>query len=70
METRDPSASRSRSIERPIPSVFPNRTWPGAAVASLITDDRWFDHHALLRWADDGGRWAEQAHAAGTEVRL
>ena len=70
METGEPFVSGSRSVERTILSVFSWRTWPGAVRAALIADDRWFDHHALSRWADDVGRWAEQAQAVGEEVRL
>lgn len=73
MEPRELSALQSqvcRAVEA-IPSVFPGRPWAGAVVGSLITvlDDWGFDHRALLRWADDGGRYIEEGLPL-QEVRL
>ena len=65
METGDPFLSESRSVERPILFVFSRRTWPGGVSASLIADDRRFDRQALLRWADDGGRWGGAGAGGG-----
>jgi hypothetical protein len=62
METREVSASQSRTSKWPAPSIFPGRTRPGVVVGSPIAvlDDQPFDNRALLRWADDGGRYLEQ----------
>ena len=71
METREPSPSQVSPLEAPIPSVFPGSSWPPRAVfGSLMTasDDPWFDHHALLRWADDGGRWVVESNPTLHEV--
>jgi hypothetical protein len=57
MQSQEPLPSQNWSVEPPIPCIFPARSWPGA-VARLMVDERQFDQRALLRWADDGGRWA------------
>lgn len=64
METREDSASRTPTVARRIPSIFLGPARPDT-VASLMTmsDDRRFDESALLRWADDGGRWAGESNA-------
>ncbi len=71
METRELSALQIQAVEA-IPSVFPGRTWPGAVVGSLMTvsDDWRLDQRALLRWADDGGRWTEEGRTTFQEVRI
>jgi hypothetical protein len=71
METRQLSPSQGQAVEPPIPSVFPGPGWVGAVLGSLITasNERWFDHHALLRWADDGGRWAGESNCMLHEAR-
>jgi hypothetical protein len=71
MEPRELSALQSQTVEA-IPSIFPGRTWPGAVVGSFIavSDDWRLDHRALLRWADDGGRWVEEAQGTLQEVEL
>jgi hypothetical protein len=71
METLQLSPAQSYAVETSISSVFPGRGWPGAVLGSVITasDERWFDHHALLRWADDGGRWVEESNSTLQEVR-
>jgi hypothetical protein len=55
---------QSMIFETPIPSVFPSQIRPGAVVGSLRpeTNERRFDQRALLRWADDGGRWAGEVN--------
>jgi hypothetical protein len=71
METRELSALQSQAVQT-IPSVFPGGPWPGAVVGSLIavSDDRRFDRSAMLRWADDGGRWTEEGRTTFQEVRI
>jgi hypothetical protein len=72
MEPREISALQSKAVEAPIPSIFPGRPWPGAVVGFpiAVSDDRWLDHRALLRWADDGGRWVEEVQGTLQEVEL
>jgi hypothetical protein len=45
------------------------RTSPDTAVRSLVvvTDDWSLDQQALLRWADDGGRWVDGSNAAAIQ---
>ncbi len=48
------------------------RTSPGVAVRSLIivSDDWWLDEQAILRWADDGGRWVDGNNATVQEAQV
>lgn len=64
METREHSASHTLTVARRIPSISLIPARPDT-VASLMTasDDRRFDQCALLRWADDGGRWPGEINA-------
>lgn len=41
-------------------------------VRSLIAapDDPWLEQRALLRWADDGGRWVDASDRAVQEARI
>jgi len=45
---------------------------PDTAVRSLIavSDDPRLDQRALLRWADDGGRWVDAHDRAIQEARI
>jgi hypothetical protein len=45
---------------------------PDTAVRSLIvvSDEPWLDQRALLRWADDGGRWVDASDGAIQEARI
>ena len=71
MEARELSPSQSRASEKVIPSIFPGHSWPGAVVGSLTVavDEGRFEQHALLRWADDGGRWIGDGNSTVPEVR-
>lgn len=71
MEARELSSSQSRVAEKVIPSIFPGHSWPGAVLGSLTAamDEGWLDEHALLRWADDGGRWVGDGNSTVAEVR-
>ncbi len=48
------------------------RTSPGVVVRSLIivSDDWWLDEQAILRWADDGGRWVDGNNATVQEAQV
>jgi len=48
------------------------RTSPDTAVRSLIavSDDWSLDQRAILRWADDGGRWADGSNATIQEAQV
>jgi hypothetical protein len=64
METREHSASHTLTAARRIPSIFLARTRPDTAAPLMtLSDDCGFDQCALLRWADDGGRWAGESNA-------
>jgi hypothetical protein len=71
MEARGLLPSQSRASEKVIPSIFLSHSWSGAVVGSLTVamDDGRFDQHALLRWADDGGRWVGDGNCTVPEVR-
>jgi len=45
---------------------------PGASKSFLAVagDDQIWDYYALLRWADDGGRWFERSTLASEEARI
>lgn len=64
LEAREHSASHTLTVARRMPSIFLGRARPDT-VASLMTVsyERRFDECALLRWADDGGRWAGESNA-------
>lgn len=58
MQTQEPLRSQNWRVETPIPCIFSARSWRGPVARSLMVDEWQFDQLALLRWADDGGRWA------------
>lgn len=71
MQARELSSSQNRAAEKVISSLFPCHSWPGAVVGALTAamDEGWLDERALLRWADDGGRWVGDGNSTVPEVR-
>jgi hypothetical protein len=48
------------------------RSSRGLKISSpMIASNDWLpDHRALLRWAEDGGRWAEESNVSIREVTI
>jgi len=72
MEPGEPSQFKCISTNLPVLAIGPGRTSPDTAVRSLIavSDDPWTDQRALLRWADDGGRWMDASDRAIQQARI
>jgi hypothetical protein len=70
MEARGLLPSQSRASEKVISSVFSSHGWPRGVIGSLreAMDERQFEQRALLRWADDGGRWIDDSNSIVPEV--
>jgi hypothetical protein len=61
--------NRGALLPMPIIALAPP---PGASKSFLAVagDDQIWDYYALLRWADDGGRWFERSTLASEEARI
>jgi hypothetical protein len=68
METRE--ASPIWTTEVAIPGIFSGRRWLGAVAGAPVVDERQLEQRALLRWADDAGRWVGESNSTPYEVRI
>lgn len=69
METKKLPELVSRIAQQPMLAVALCRT---STISSpmIVSNDWLLDQRALLRWADDGGRWAEESNAAIRKVTI
>jgi hypothetical protein len=68
MKKKELSALQSRGTQGPRLRTPSGRTRPVAVGGSLLVRDECRDLHALLRWADDGGRWVKESESALAEA--
>ncbi len=52
------------------PVSIVERSGAAARFLTAVSEEQRFDRQALLRWADDGGRWAEKGDYMHYEVRV
>jgi hypothetical protein len=72
MEPKERAELASRIGKPRTPATVLDRTSRGLKISSsMIASNDWLlDHRALLRWADDGGRWAEESNVSIREVTI